>query len=45
MRVLEACSLVMHAMHQPLPIVKALPLSELFIWARMAALMTGREFD
>jgi hypothetical protein len=35
----------MQVMHQPLPIVKALPLTELFVYAKAAAAMSGREFN
>jgi len=35
----------MNVMHQSLPLVKALPLVELFLWAKMSALMSGREFN
>jgi len=34
----------MHVLHQPLPVLKALPLAELYLWADMAAAMTGRTF-
>jgi len=36
--------LVAKVLHQPLPVAKALPLAELFVWARLAAAMEGREF-
>jgi hypothetical protein len=36
---------VARGLHQPLPIVKAMPLQELFMWAKMAAAMEGRKFD
>jgi hypothetical protein len=31
-------------MHQPLPVIKALPLAELFLWAKIAAAREGRTF-
>jgi len=36
---------VARGLHQPLPIVKAMPLAELFMWAKMAAAMEGRKFE
>jgi hypothetical protein len=42
--VLHAGALVMSVLHQPLPVVRALSLQELFTWAQVAAKMTGREF-
>lgn len=35
----------MKVMHQPLDQVKALPLAELFMWARLAAAMDGKVFE
>jgi hypothetical protein len=34
----------MRELHQPLPIVKAMPLTELFLYAKVAAAMSGRKF-
>jgi len=42
---MAAVCLVMNVMHQPLPIVKGLPLTELFVYAKVAAEMSGREFN
>jgi hypothetical protein len=39
-----AVGLVARELHQPLPVAKALPLTELFLWAKMAASMSGRKF-
>ena len=35
----------MKVLHQPLPVAKALPLAELFLWAKLAAAMDGRKFE
>jgi len=35
----------MHVMHQPLPVIEAMPLTKLFIFARLAATMAGKQFD
>jgi hypothetical protein len=35
----------MRVLHQPLPIVKALSLPELFTWAKIAAAIDGKEFN
>ncbi|WP_180131867.1 hypothetical protein [Rhodoferax sp. BLA1] len=43
-RVVQAVALVTSVMHQPLPVVKALTLSELFAWAQVSAVMAGKEF-
>lgn len=45
MRILTAVGLVAKVLNQPLPVAKALPLAELFIWARLAAAMDGRTFE
>jgi hypothetical protein len=39
-----AVGLVARELHQPLPVVKALPLKELMLYARLAAAMSGRKF-
>jgi len=44
-RIITAVGLVTKVMNQPLPVVKALPLTELFLWAKLAASMDGREFQ
>jgi hypothetical protein len=31
-------------MHQPLPVVKAMPLGELYVWAHLSAGMVGKTF-
>lgn len=36
---------MMHVMHQPLPVLKAMPLKELFFYAGMAAQVMGKTFD
>jgi hypothetical protein len=36
---------VAKVLNQPLPIAKALPLTELFMWAKVAASMDGRKFE
>jgi len=43
-RVVRAVALVTSVMHQPLPVVKALSLRELYVWARVSAVMVGKEF-
>lgn len=40
----RAIVLVTSVMHQSLPVVKALSLRELFIWAQLSAVMIGKEF-
>lgn len=35
----------MHVMHQPLPVIEAMPLAKLFVLAEMAAAMSGRKFS
>lgn len=35
----------MHVLHQPLPVIEALPLRKLYLLARLAAVMGGRKFD
>jgi len=35
---------MMDVFHQPLPVIKALSLKELFLYAGIAAKMSGREF-
>lgn len=35
----------MHVMHQPLPVVEAMPLAKLFVLAKLAAVMSGRKFE
>jgi hypothetical protein len=44
-RVLAALSLVMAVFNQPLPIIKAMSLTELFVFAKIAAGMSGRKFE
>ena len=44
MRVVRAAALVAHVMHQPLPVIKALSLRELYVWASAGAALSGREF-
>jgi hypothetical protein len=39
-----ASALVARELHQPLPVVKAMPLAELFVFAKIAAVMSGRKF-
>jgi hypothetical protein len=36
---------MMAVMNQPLPVIKEMPMAELMIYARMAAVMSGRKFD
>lgn len=45
MRILTAVGLLTHVMHQPLPVVEALPLAKLFVMAQLAAVMSGRKFE
>lgn len=40
-----AAALVMQVLNQRLPDIKAMPLAELFSWAKLAAAMSGRNFD
>ncbi len=42
---LLAVALVARGLNQPLPVVKAMPLAELFTWAKIAAKMDGRTFE
>jgi hypothetical protein len=35
---------VARELRQPLPVVKAMSLRELWVWAKMAAAMSGRKF-
>jgi hypothetical protein len=35
----------MRELHQPLPVVEALPLPKLFLLAKVAAAMSGRKFS
>ncbi|MET2524641.1 hypothetical protein ACEQ38_01035 [Ralstonia syzygii subsp. celebesensis] len=42
---LLAAALVARVLHQPLPVVKAMPLPELFTWAKIAAEMDGKAFE
>ena len=44
MRVVRAVALVASVMHQPLPVIKAMPLRELYTWATLSAAMVGKEF-
>jgi hypothetical protein len=39
-----AVALVARELHQPLPVVKAMSLPELFLFAKIAAAMSGRKF-
>jgi hypothetical protein len=41
---LTAAALVAREMSQPMPIVKAMSLRELMVWAKAAAAMSGRKF-
>jgi len=43
--VVLAVGLMMHVHHQPLPIIKKMSLSELFVWAKLAAQIIKVEFD
>jgi hypothetical protein len=43
--VLVAVGLLMNVSHQPLPVIKAMPLQELFVYANIAAVMSGRKFE
>jgi hypothetical protein len=40
-----AVGLMMNVMHQPLPVIEALPLKKLFVLAGLAAAMSGRKFE
>ncbi|WP_435626983.1 hypothetical protein [Candidatus Ferrigenium straubiae] len=42
---MTAASLVMNVLHQPEPIVMSWPLPKLFMYAGIAASMSGRKFD
>ena len=44
MRILTAMALLMNVMHQPIPVVEALPLKKLYVLAGLAAAMSGRQF-
>lgn len=44
-RLVHAVALVARELHQPIPVVEALPLRKLFFYARMAAGMSGKKFD
>ena len=44
MRVVRSVALVASVMHQSLPVAKALSLRELYIWAQIAAVMSGKEW-
>lgn len=44
MRVVRAVALVTSVMHQPLPVVRAMPLRELYTWATVSAVLIGKEF-
>lgn len=44
MRILTAVGLLTSVMHQPLPVVEALPLKKLYVLAELAAVMSGRQF-
>ena len=35
----------MQVFNQPLPVIKAMPMAELMVYAKMAAVMSGRKFD
>jgi len=41
---MSAVALVARELHQPLPVVEAMPLRKLMVWAKMAASMSGRKF-
>jgi hypothetical protein len=41
---MRAAALITSVMHQPLPVVKAMQLSELFVWAQLSATMVGKTF-
>jgi len=41
----KAAALVMNVLHQPEPIVMAWPLPKLYMWAGIAAAMSGRKFE
>lgn len=38
-----AVSLLMNVMHQQAPVIEAMPLAKLFVYARMACALTGRD--
>lgn len=40
----RAVALVTGVLSQPLPVVKALSLRELYVWATVAAVMAGKDF-
>lgn len=40
-----AATLVMQVLNQRLPDIKQMSLGELFTWAKLAAMMSGRKFD
>lgn len=40
-----AVGLLTTVMHQPLPVVEALPLKKLFVLASLAAVISGRKFE
>jgi hypothetical protein len=44
LKILTAAALVARELHQPLPVIKAMPLVELFVFAKIAASMGGRKF-
>lgn len=40
-----AVGLMMTVMHQPMPVIEAMPLKKLFVFAGLAAAMSGRKFE
>lgn len=40
-----AVGLMMNVMHQPLPVIEELPLQKLYVFAQLAAAMSGRKFE
>lgn len=42
---MTAAALVMSVLHQPEPVVMSWPLPKLFMYAGVAAAMTGKNFD
>lgn len=40
-----AAGLMMHVMHQPMPVIEAMPLQKLYVLAKLAAAMSGRKFE
>lgn len=40
-----AVGLLTTVMHQPLPVIEALPLKKLFVLANLAAVISGRKFE